>query len=137
VAGLSRRLIARAYGLDPKADAGAINASTGRNSTTERKIPQQVLTGAFASGFRLAPDVKDVGIAYRLAREPRDRCALSARSAEALLSATRSATCRRTPTTPGLRVLKRRSAPAAPKACPSRRRAATGADRVRSQRRST
>src|SRR5229473_2403115 len=47
----------------------AINASTGRNSATERKIPQQVLTGAFASGFKLALMVKDVGIAYRLARD--------------------------------------------------------------------
>jgi 3-hydroxyisobutyrate dehydrogenase len=46
----------------------AINASTGRNSTTERKIPQQILTGAFASGFKLALMAKDVGIAAELGR---------------------------------------------------------------------
>jgi 3-hydroxyisobutyrate dehydrogenase len=47
----------------------AINASTGRNSTTERKIPQQVLTGAFASGFKLALMAKDLGIAAGMARD--------------------------------------------------------------------
>ena len=47
----------------------AINASTGRNWTTERKIPQQVLTGAFGSGFKLALMAKDVAIAARLAKE--------------------------------------------------------------------
>ena len=46
----------------------AINASTGRNSTTVRKIPQDVLTGAFASGFKLSLMTKDVGIAAELAR---------------------------------------------------------------------
>jgi len=49
--------------------AAIFSASTGRNSTTERKIPQQVLTGAFASGFRLGLMAKDVGIAARLARD--------------------------------------------------------------------
>jgi len=46
----------------------AINASTGRNHTTARKIPQDVLTGAFNSGFKLALMTKDVGIAAELAR---------------------------------------------------------------------
>jgi 3-hydroxyisobutyrate dehydrogenase len=69
IAGFEVLLVARAYGLDPKPMLEAINASTGRNSTTERKIPQQVLTGAFASGFKLALMAKDVGIAARLARD--------------------------------------------------------------------
>jgi 3-hydroxyisobutyrate dehydrogenase len=69
IAGFEVLLVARAYGLDPKAMLEAINASTGKNSTTERKIPQQVLTGAFASGFRLSLMAKDVGIAARLARD--------------------------------------------------------------------
>jgi 3-hydroxyisobutyrate dehydrogenase len=69
IAGFEVLLVARAYGLDPKAMLEAINASTGKNSTTERKIPQQVLTGAFASGFKLALMAKDVGIAARLARD--------------------------------------------------------------------
>ncbi|OGA56571.1 MAG: hypothetical protein A3G81_01115 [Betaproteobacteria bacterium RIFCSPLOWO2_12_FULL_65_14] len=69
LAGFEALLVARAFGLDERAMLEAINASTGRNSTTERKIPQQVLTGAFASGFKLALMAKDVGIAARLARD--------------------------------------------------------------------
>jgi 3-hydroxyisobutyrate dehydrogenase len=69
LAGFEALLVARAFGLDPEAMIGAINASTGRNSTTERKIPQQVLTGAFNSGFKLALMAKDVGIAAALARD--------------------------------------------------------------------
>jgi 3-hydroxyisobutyrate dehydrogenase len=69
LAGFEVLLVARAFGLDPKPMLEAINASTGRNSTTERKIPQQVLTGAFASGFKLALMAKDVGIAAGLARD--------------------------------------------------------------------
>ena len=69
VAGLEALLIGEKFGLDPKTLIDVINASTGRNSATERKIPQQVLTGAFASGFQLALMTKDVGIARELARE--------------------------------------------------------------------
>jgi 3-hydroxyisobutyrate dehydrogenase len=68
LAGFEALLIAQALGLEPGKVLEAINASTGRNSTTERKIPQQVLTGAFASGFKLALMAKDVGIAAGLAR---------------------------------------------------------------------
>ncbi len=67
LAGFEALLIARAFGLEPKRMLDSINASTGRNSTTERKIPQQVLTGAFASGFKLALMAKDIGIAAGLA----------------------------------------------------------------------
>lgn len=69
IAGFEALLVARAYGLDPVVLIEAINASTGKNSTTERKIPQQVLTGAFASGFSLSLMTKDVGIAAGLARD--------------------------------------------------------------------
>jgi 3-hydroxyisobutyrate dehydrogenase len=68
LAGFEALLIAQAFGLDPAPMMDAINASTGRNSTTARKIPQDVLTGAFASGFKLALMTKDVGIAAALAR---------------------------------------------------------------------
>lgn len=68
LAGFEALLIARAFGLDPVPMLDAINASTGRNSTTARKIPQDVLTGAFSSGFKLALMTKDVGIAAELAR---------------------------------------------------------------------
>ena len=68
LAGFEALLIAQAFGLDPVPMLDAINASTGRNSTTSRKIPQDVLTGAFASGFKLALMTKDVGIAAELGR---------------------------------------------------------------------
>jgi len=68
LAGFEALLIAQAFGLDPVPMLDAINASTGRNSTTARKIPQDVLTGAFASGFKLALMTKDVGIAAELAQ---------------------------------------------------------------------
>ena len=68
LAGFEALLIARAFGLEPEPMIEAFNASTGRNYTTERKIPQQVLSGAFASGFSLALMAKDVGIAAGLAR---------------------------------------------------------------------
>jgi 3-hydroxyisobutyrate dehydrogenase len=68
LAGFEALLIAQAFGLDPVPMLDAINASTGRNSTTARKIPQDILTGAFNSGFKLALMTKDVGIAAELAR---------------------------------------------------------------------
>ena len=69
VAGMEALLIGTRFGLDPKTLIGAINASTGKNSTTERKIPQQVFTKAFASGFAHALMTKDVGIARGIAKQ--------------------------------------------------------------------
>lgn len=69
LAGFEALLLAQKLRLDPKPVLDAINASTGRNWTTERKIPEQVLTGAFGSGFKLALMTKDVAIAARMARE--------------------------------------------------------------------
>jgi 3-hydroxyisobutyrate dehydrogenase len=68
VAGMEALLIGKKFGLDPKTLIDVINASTGKNSTTERKIPQQVFTKAFASGFALALMTKDVGIAEGISR---------------------------------------------------------------------
>lgn len=68
LAGFEALLIAERFGLDPKPMLEAINASTGRNSTTVRKIPQEILTRRFASGFKLVLMTKDVGIAAELAR---------------------------------------------------------------------
>jgi 3-hydroxyisobutyrate dehydrogenase len=69
LAGFEALILARAFGLEPQPVLDAINASTGKNWTTERKIPQQVLTNAFASGFKLALMAKDMAIAARLAKE--------------------------------------------------------------------
>ena len=68
VAGMEALLIGTRFGLDPKTLIAVINASTGKNSTTERKIPQQVFTRAFASGFAHALMTKDVGIAEGISR---------------------------------------------------------------------
>lgn len=69
LAGFEALLIAQAFELDPKPMLEAINASTGRNSTTEKKIARDVLTGAYASGFKLSLMAKDVGIAASLAKD--------------------------------------------------------------------
>lgn len=68
IAAFEALLVGQAFGLDPKLMTEVFNASTGYNSTTQRKIPQQVLTNAFASGFSAALMTKDVGIAATLAR---------------------------------------------------------------------
>ena len=44
-----------------------LNASTGKNNTTENKAERYMLSGAFNSGFALALMDKDVGMARRLA----------------------------------------------------------------------
>jgi 3-hydroxyisobutyrate dehydrogenase len=67
IAGFEVLLVGDAYGLDTRVMIDAINSSTGKNSTTERKIPQQVFTGAFSSGFLLSLMTKDVGIAAGIA----------------------------------------------------------------------
>ena len=71
IAGMEALLVGEKFGLNPKTLIDVINASTGKNSTTERKIPQQVFTKAFASGFQLALMTKDVGIARGIARVAR------------------------------------------------------------------
>lgn len=68
IAAFEATLIGRALGLDPRVLVDIWNVSAGRNSTTENKIKQQVLSGAFATGFALALMAKDVRIAARIAR---------------------------------------------------------------------
>jgi 3-hydroxyisobutyrate dehydrogenase len=68
VAAFEAVLVGKAFGLDPALMVEIFNASTGYNSTTQRKLPQQVLTNAFASGFSAALMSKDVGIAAGLSR---------------------------------------------------------------------
>jgi 3-hydroxyisobutyrate dehydrogenase len=68
VAAFEAVIVGRAFGLDPALMTDIFNSSAGRNSTTENKIRQHVLSGRFASGFALALMAKDVGIAAGLAR---------------------------------------------------------------------
>jgi 3-hydroxyisobutyrate dehydrogenase-like beta-hydroxyacid dehydrogenase len=55
-------------GLDAATLLEVFNASTGRNTATSDKFPQQVLTRAFDSGFRLALMAKDVELCLAEAR---------------------------------------------------------------------
>ncbi|HEY6006292.1 MAG TPA: NAD-binding protein, partial [Anaeromyxobacter sp.] len=43
----------RRFGLDPAKMVDVLNASTGRNNSTELKAKQFILSGSFGSGFSL------------------------------------------------------------------------------------
>lgn len=58
--------IGRAFGLDPQVMVDAINTSTGRSASTERKLPEFILNERYDSGFALRLMVKDIGIAVAL-----------------------------------------------------------------------
>ena len=55
------------FGLDPAVMTDILNASSGRNNTTEVKVKQFMLSGSFASGFSTGLMVKDVATAAHLA----------------------------------------------------------------------
>jgi 3-hydroxyisobutyrate dehydrogenase-like beta-hydroxyacid dehydrogenase len=59
----------KSAGLDPQALLEIFNSSSGRNSATLEKFPQQILTRRFASGFRLELMRKDVTLCLEEARE--------------------------------------------------------------------
>jgi 3-hydroxyisobutyrate dehydrogenase len=58
--------IGRRFGLDPHIMLEVINKSTGRSASTERKLPDFVLTESYDSGFALRLMVKDMEIAVSL-----------------------------------------------------------------------
>jgi 3-hydroxyisobutyrate dehydrogenase len=60
-------IIGQKFGLDGAVMTKVLNASTGRNNTTENKAERYMLNGAFNSGFALALMEKDVGMAQQLA----------------------------------------------------------------------
>lgn len=55
------------FGLDAETIVGILNASTGRNNSTENKFPQFILPRRFASGFSLGLMVKDLRTALDVA----------------------------------------------------------------------
>jgi len=67
VAAVEALHIGEKFGLDVHVMTSILNASTGRNNTTENKVEQFMLSGKFDSGFGLALMEKDVGIAVKLA----------------------------------------------------------------------
>jgi 3-hydroxyisobutyrate dehydrogenase len=60
-------ILAKRFGLDPATAIDVMNASTGRNFSTENVFRSHVLNGAFSSGFALGLLAKDVKIAADLA----------------------------------------------------------------------
>lgn len=71
-----------AFGIDAATVVDVINASTGKNNTTENKAHQFMLNGAFNSGFSLALQNKDVGIAIGLGEALGQKMALGHRVKE-------------------------------------------------------
>ena len=59
-------LIGQRFGLNQEAMVDILNASTGRNFTTEVMVKEHVLSGKFATGFALGLMAKDVRIAADL-----------------------------------------------------------------------
>jgi 3-hydroxyisobutyrate dehydrogenase len=66
-AGAEALIVGRKFGLDPATMVDILNASTGRNFSTEYTLKEHVLPGKFATGFALGLLAKDVAIAADLA----------------------------------------------------------------------
>jgi 3-hydroxyisobutyrate dehydrogenase len=62
-------VVARRFGLDESVFARVLNASSGRNVSTETTLPEEVLSGRYRTNFTLALFNKDVRIAADLAAE--------------------------------------------------------------------
>ena len=62
-------VVGQRFGLTGETMVQVLNASTGKNNTTENKAARYMLSHAFNSGFALALMDKDVGMANRLAEE--------------------------------------------------------------------
>jgi 3-hydroxyisobutyrate dehydrogenase len=69
LAALEALTAAERVGLDPAVVLAALNASSGRNNSTETKIAQFVLSETFGSGFALGLMAKDVRTAQQVARD--------------------------------------------------------------------
>ena len=59
--------VAQRFGIAPEAMTDVLNASTGKNNTSENKVKQFMLSGTYGSGFSLHLMDKDLGIARALA----------------------------------------------------------------------
>jgi 3-hydroxyisobutyrate dehydrogenase len=59
--------VGQKFGLDPAVMTDVLNASSGRNNTTENKLKQFILPKTFASGFSMALMAKDIRTADELA----------------------------------------------------------------------
>lgn len=84
-------IVAEKFGIDPNVLVDVLNASTGRNNSTELKMKPFILSGSFASAFSMALMAKDLRTAAGLAEElgieaegARDAAALWTRASQAL-----------------------------------------------------
>lgn len=66
VATVEALLVGQQFGLDPATMTDVLNGSTGKNNTTENKVKQYMLSGAFNSGFSLQLMTKDLETAMKL-----------------------------------------------------------------------
>jgi 3-hydroxyisobutyrate dehydrogenase len=69
IAAAEALLVGQRFGLAPSVMLDVLNASTGRNNSTENKFKQFVLSRTFDSGFTLDLMVKDLTTAVELARD--------------------------------------------------------------------
>lgn len=60
--------VAQRFGIDARVIVDVLNASTGRNNSTENKFVQFILNGKFDSGFTLGLMAKDLALAMEVAR---------------------------------------------------------------------
>jgi 3-hydroxyisobutyrate dehydrogenase len=60
--------IAESFGIEPQTLINVINASTGRNNSTENKFAQFILNQKFNSGFALSLMAKDLSLAMDVAK---------------------------------------------------------------------
>jgi 3-hydroxyisobutyrate dehydrogenase len=61
--------IGKQFGIEPDVLVDVLNASTGRNNSTENKIKQFVIPEKFTSGFSLSLMAKDIRTAQELAEQ--------------------------------------------------------------------
>jgi 3-hydroxyisobutyrate dehydrogenase len=81
VAAAEAVLVAQRFGIDSQKLIDVINASTGRNNSTENKFAQFILNGKFNSGFALGLMAKDLALAMEVA----DACDVPAELGRACL----------------------------------------------------
>lgn len=67
VAACEALLVGQRFGLAPETIVDVLNASTGRNNSTEVKLKPFIIPETYASGFAMALMAKDIGIAADLA----------------------------------------------------------------------
>jgi 3-hydroxyisobutyrate dehydrogenase len=59
--------VAAAYGIDLDSAVAALNTATGASTVSAKMYPEQILNGAFSSGFSLGLMSRDVALAYDVA----------------------------------------------------------------------